>query len=56
MNPMFKYTGLYFLELKTRVWMEGEPVPVFPRDPEVANEEAFCCARQVENSDYFVDF
>lgn len=54
-HVMLVQSRLDFSEVKARVWVEGEVDPVLAINPQVADEEAFGSARQVEYSNYLVD-
>ena len=56
MNPMLISTGLHLFKFKTGERMKGEVEPIFPAYPEITDEQALCCACQVQNSDNFVHF
>ena len=54
MYPVLIYAGLHLLELKAGERVEGEVEPIFPVHPKVTDEQALCCARQVQDPDYVI--
>ena len=55
MDPLLEDSRLYFFELETRVWMESEPMPILSVDYQIADEESFSRASQVQYTNNFVD-
>jgi hypothetical protein len=56
MNPLFVKTGLNQLKLETGPGVEGKPVPILSVHPQVADEQTFRRAGQVQDANKLVHF
>jgi len=52
--PMLIYTRLYFFEFETRERVKGEIKPIFPFYYQITDEQALCCACQIQDSNYVI--